>query len=84
MNENFIRNYEYYKNVSLKKYNTYRLDIMCDYLIYPKSEKQLIDLLKYLKDNNVYYLVLGGGSNVILAKPHFEVVIKLDRLNKIT
>ena len=33
MIENFIKNYEYYKNVNLKKYNTYRLECYADYLI---------------------------------------------------
>lgn len=83
MNENFIKNYEYYKNISLKKYNTYRLDVMCGFLIYPKDEEELINLLKYLKENKIKYLVLGGGSNIILSKPFFEVVIKLDKLNKV-
>ena len=83
MIESFIKNYEYYKNVSLKKYNTYRLDVMCNYLIYPKDEVELITLLKFLRDNSVSYLILGGGSNVILSRPCFEVVIKLDRLNKL-
>lgn len=83
MIENFIKYYEYYKNVSLKKYNTYRLDVMCNYLIYPKGEGELINLLKYLKTNKISYFVLGGGSNVILARPCFDVVIKLDRLKKL-
>lgn len=83
MIESFIENYEYYKNVPLKKYNTYKLDVMCNYLIYPKNELELLNLLKCLKENNIKYLILGGGSNVILSKPCFEVVIKLDRLNKI-
>ena len=83
MNENFINNYEYYKNISLQKYNTYRLDVKCGYLIYPKDVEELIKLLKYLKENNLNYFILGSGSNIILAKPYFDVVIKLDRLNKI-
>lgn len=83
MIESFIRDYEYYKNVSLKKFNTYRLDVMCNYLVYPKDELELVNLLRFLKDNNIEYLVLGGGSNVILARPCFDVVIKLDRLNKV-
>ena len=83
MNENFIKNYEYYKDISLKKYNTYRLDVKCGYLIYPSNTKELIDLLKYLKESNISYLILGGGSNIILAKPYFDVVIKLDKLNNI-
>lgn len=83
MNENIIKNYEYYKDISLKKYNTYRLDVKCGYLIYPSNTKELIDLLKYLKENNINYFILGGGSNIILAKPYFDVVIKLDKLNNI-
>lgn len=84
MIENFINDYEYYKNASLKKYNTYRLDIKANYLIFPKDAQELISLLKYLKENNIKYLILGGGSNVILARPIFDVVIKLDRLNNVT
>ncbi len=84
MIENFIRDYEYLKNVSLKKYNTYRLDVKTNYLIFPKTLDELINLMKYLKDNNIKYLILGGGSNVILARPVFDVVIKLERLNKVS
>ena len=83
MIESFINKYEYYKNVSLKKYNTYKIDVSCDYLVYPKRIHELQELLKYLKDNNIHYLILGNGSNVILARPNFDVVIKLDRINNI-
>lgn len=83
MNENIIKNYEYYKDISLKKYNTYRLDVKCGYLIYPNAVEELINLLKYLKENNINYFILGGGSNIILAKPYFDVIIKLDKLNNI-
>lgn len=83
MIENFIKKYEHYKNVSLKKYNTYKIDVMCNYLIYPNTIEELIDVLRFLKENNIKYLILGGGSNIILSKPCFEVVIKLDRLNKV-
>ncbi len=83
MIESFINDYEYYKNASLKKYNTYRLDVMCEYLVYPKDEKELIKLLRYLKENKIEYLILGSGSNVILAKSCFGVVIKLDKLNSV-
>lgn len=81
MIENFIKDYEYLKNVSLKKYNTYRLDVKANYLVFPKDINELVDLLKFLKENNYKYLLLGGGSNIILARPVFDIVIKLDKLN---
>lgn len=83
MIENFISNYEYYKDISLKKYNTYKLDAKCRFLIFPQNEEELLNLLNFLKSNNIDYLILGGGSNVILARSCFDVVIKLDRLNEI-
>lgn len=83
MIESFIKNYEYYKDISLKKYNTYKLDVMCKFLVYPSNENELVNLLTYLKENNIDYLILGGGSNVILARELFEIVIKLERLNKV-
>lgn len=81
MIENFIKNYDYLKNVSLKKCNTYRLDVKANYLIFPKDINELIELLRFLKENNCKYLLLGGGSNIILARPVFDIVIKLDKLN---
>ena len=83
MIEDFIKNYEYYRNVSLRKYNTYKINSGCGYLIYPKNENELLVLLKFMKENNIQYLFLGNGSNVILSRPYYEVIIKLDKMNKI-
>ncbi len=80
MMENFINNYEYYKNISLKRYNTYNLESYADYLIFPTNE-ELINLLQFLKEKKIKYIILGGGSNIILAKPNYDVVIKLDWMN---
>ena len=55
MIENFIKNYEYYKNVNLKKYNTYRLECYADYLIFPKDINELVELLDYLRQNRINY-----------------------------
>lgn len=85
MIENFIKekNMEYLKNISLKKYNTYRVDTTCDFIVFPNNEEDLIELLKFLKTNNQKYVVIGNGSNTIFSMKHFDgVVIKLDKLNK--
>ena len=86
MIRNFTRsnNIEMYENISLKKYNTYRLDVMCDYLVFPKDIDEAIKLISFLKENNYKYLVLGNGSNVIFNCTRYNgVVIKLSRLDKI-
>ena len=87
MIESFIKknNIEYYKDASLKKYNTYKINSKCKYLIFPKNKKEVVNLIRFLKDNKNDYILLGNGSNIILAKEYYDkVIIKLDRLNKLT
>lgn len=86
MIRNFTRsnNIEMYEDVSLKKYNTYRLDVKCDYLVFPKDIDEVVKLISFLKENNYKYLVLGNGSNVIFKNNRYNgVVIKLSKLDKI-
>ena len=75
---------KYIENAKLKKYNTYRIDATCKYLVFPKNETELINILKEIKKNNIKYIILGNGSNIILAFDHYDgIVIKLDNLNTI-
>lgn len=85
MIKNFIEknNYEYISEASLKRYNTYRIDIKCKYLVFPKTKEQFIELLKELSTAKEKYLVLGNGSNIILNTTYYDgVVILLNKLNK--
>lgn len=84
MIENFTNKYEVFFDVSLLKYNTYKLDVKCGCLIFPKDIEELKDILKIIKENNYKYYILGNGSNVIFKNDYFDgIIIKLDRLNKI-
>ena len=75
---------KYIENASLKNYNTYRINASCSYIVFPKDEQQLIEVVKELKKEHIKYVLLGNGSNVILAMNHYEgVIIKLDSLNEI-
>lgn len=87
MIKNFIKknNIEYYEQANLKRYNTYRLDTTCKYLIFPNNKEELRDLLKLLNENKEKYIVLGNGSNIIFSLDHYDgVVIILSKLNKVT
>lgn len=80
----FLNNYECYFDASLKKYNTYRLEATCKCLVFVHSVSELVKLLENLKNNNIEYIVLGNGSNIILSKEYYDkVFIKLDKLNDI-
>lgn len=86
MIKSFFDNLEiqYEEKASLKKYNTYRVDATCDYLVFPKNEKELIIILKEINNLKLKYIILGNGSNIILSKSNFDgIVIKLTNLNDI-
>lgn len=85
MIKNFIKKYEYYEQANLKRYNTYRLETICKYLIFPKSKKELRELLKYLTENNEKYIVLGNGSNIIFKNDYYDgTIIILSKLNNLS
>ncbi len=78
-------NINYEENASLKRYNTYRINATCKYLVFPKDADELLAVLKEIKKNNLKYLILGNGSNVIFSNDYYDgIIIKLDFLNKMT
>jgi len=86
MIKNFINklNFEFYENISLKKYNTYRLDTIAKYLVFPSVKEELRDLVKFLSENSIKYIILGNGSNVIFHHDYYDgVVILLNKLDNI-
>lgn len=71
------------ENVDLKNYNSFKVSTIARAVAYPNDEKSLVKLLKYLKEENIKYKILGNGSNVIFGnKPYEGVLIKLDNFKK--
>lgn len=86
MIKNFIKEHsiECIEDASLKRYNTYRIDAKCKYLLFPENKEILRELLKYLKENKYKYTVLGNGSNIILKSDYYDgIFILLNKLNKV-
>ena len=68
----------------LKKHTTYKVGGQCDYFVQPASVEKLVLLLKYIKENNINYKVLGNGSNVLISSKRFKgIIISLNKLNQI-
>lgn len=75
---------KYIEDASLSNYTTYKVGGIAKIIVYPKDIKKLITLLKYIKNNNIKYKVLGNGSNTLFSsKPYDGVIIKLDEFNDI-
>ncbi len=72
------------EHVSLKKYNTYRIEGTAKYLVSPNSITDLSNVIRVLKENNVKYYILGNGSNIVINDREYDgAVIRLDKLNGI-
>ena len=54
-----------YENVPLKKYNTFGLDYMADYMIHLRTEVQASDFFRGDKSGRKPFLILGSGSNLL-------------------
>lgn len=68
-------------NESLELHTTYKVGGICKYFITPENVDELIDLIKYLKENNIKYMVLGNGSNTIFSSKEYDgVIINLTNL----
>ena len=80
-----LENYATFEeHVSLKRYNTYRIEGKARYLISPNSIADLANVIKLLKDNNMKFIILGNGSNVVLNDREYDgAIILLKKLNGI-
>ena len=75
---------EVLENVSLKDYNTYKIGGKTRYLVKPYNIDSLKELLIYIKNNTLKYIIIGNGSNIILPDSDYDgVVILLSKLNEI-
>jgi UDP-N-acetylmuramate dehydrogenase len=54
-----------YKNIPLKKYNTFGLDYMTECMIHIKAEKEATALFNAIADLKKPLLILGSGSNIL-------------------
>lgn len=63
------------KNVSLKKFNTFRVNAKASEFYVPETINGFIDLIKLLNEKDKRYLILGGGSNILFLDKVIEFPI---------
>jgi UDP-N-acetylmuramate dehydrogenase len=72
----------FYKNISLKPYNTFGIDAPAKKLTTFHSLAELKEIFE-VTDEKEPWMVLGGGSNILLTKP-FNGVVLINRIPGIT
>jgi UDP-N-acetylmuramate dehydrogenase len=66
------------EKVSLKKFNTFGIDVKARLFVNIRTEKELQDLLQSDITKNQPLLVVGGGSNILFTKDFEGLVIKMN------
>ncbi len=78
-----------FKNIlideELKNHTTFRVGGPVDVMIQPEDEEEILRVLKIAKDNNIKYMVMGNGSNMLVKDTGIRgLMIKLnDNFNTI-
>lgn len=72
-----------YEDVELAKYTSYKLKGKAKMLVIPNNIKCLSELIKYLKNNDIKYKIIGGGSNLIFNGDYDGVLVKLDKFDEL-
>lgn len=62
---------------SLSEYVTFRFGGKCRALISVNSADSVAEILRYLKEENIKYFILGRGSNIIVPDEGFDGVVLL-------
>lgn len=66
------------QNFSLKKHNTFGVDVSAKYFVEVSFVEELIEALNYSKTQSLQTLILGGGSNILFTKNFEGLVIQLN------
>lgn len=75
---------EIQENIDIKDYTTFKVSCIVKYLVKPKDEESLLTLVKFLKQENIRYKVIGKGSNLIFVNPTFDgVILSLECFDKL-
>ena len=70
---------------SLKKYTTYHVGGTARAIVFPQNIDGLVTLVRFLRENDILYKLLGKGSNLLFSERNYNgILIKLDEFNDIT
>ena len=69
-------------NISLKKYNTFGIDVTTKEFVEINSDEEIKALINSKLLKNKKYFILGGGSNVLFTKNFDGIIVKINTKGK--
>lgn len=70
----------------MKNHTTFKIGGPCDVLVMPNTIEQILNVLTLVKENNLAYMIIGNGSNLLVSDEGIrKVIVKLHKnFSKIT
>ena len=66
------------KNESMKKHTSFKIGGNADFMVFPENVDEIKDVIALCNKNNIPYLIMGNGSNMLVSDEGIEgVVIKI-------
>ena len=64
------------KDYSLKAHNTFGIDAKCGRFLEFEDDREAIEVAKILRESSMPYIIIGGGSNLLLTKDFEGIVVR--------
>ena len=64
------------KDYNLKEHNTFGIDAKCSRFIEFENDDEAIEVAKILRESDTQYIIIGGGSNLLLTKDYDGIVVR--------
>lgn len=70
----------------MKNHTTFKIGGPCDVLVMPNTIEQILNVLNLVKENDLAYMIIGNGSNLLVSDEGIrKVIVKLHKnFSKIT
>lgn len=65
-----------FKNYSLKEHNTFGIDAKCKRYLEFETDSEAIEVAEILRKSRLPYIIIGGGSNLLLTKDFDGIVVR--------
>ena len=69
-----------FKDYSLKEHNTFGIDAKCDRFLEFEDDQEAVEVACILRESDIPYIIIGGGSNLLLTKDFEGIVVRSDIL----
>lgn len=69
-------------NILARDFTSYKTGGVVKAILYPQSKNDILEMIEFLKTNNINYFICGRATNILISDHGFEgVFIKTDKIN---